>query len=158
MKLKIYCDGATSNNGYKNSVGGWAYAILDENNQLLQSNNGHIEPATNNICELTAAIKACDKANWWYNYYLHPGKYDEFEIYSDSAYLINCYTQGWWKKWIENNWINSKKEPVANQELWEELIPYFLDKRFKFYKVKGHHGDKWNEFVDKLAVEAKEKK
>jgi ribonuclease HI len=56
--------------------------------------------------------------------------------------------------------MNSKKQPVANRTLWEELIPYFCDARFKFEKVKGHNGkidenSKWNEFVDDLAVEAK---
>ena len=30
MNYKIYCDGAASNNGYENAIGGWAYVILDE--------------------------------------------------------------------------------------------------------------------------------
>lgn len=162
MKLKIYCDGATSNNGYKNSVGGWAFVILDEKEEVIIERSGKIKPATNNICELTAAIKACAQIDVMEQIY-RKNKIDEVEIYSDSAYLIQCCAQGWWRKWLENNWVNSKKEPVANQELWEQLIPRFLDNRFKFYKVKGHSNSKsqhskWNNYVDRLAVEAKEKK
>ncbi len=162
MKLKIYCDGATSNNGYKNSVGGWAFVILDEKEEIIVERSDNVKPATNNICELTAAAKACAQIDIMERYYWK-NKIDEVEIYSDSAYLINCYVQGWWKKWLENNWVNSKKEPVANQELWEQLIPHFLDSRFKFYKVKGHSNSKsqhskWNNYVDQLAVKAKEKK
>lgn len=56
-------------------------------------------------------------------------------------------------------WRNSKKEPVANRELWERLIPYFENPRFSFEKVKGHSGEKdWNDYVDRLAVEAKKTK
>ena len=35
-----------------------------------------------------------------------------------------------------------KKQPVANQDLWERLIPFFEDTRFTFEKVKGHADDK----------------
>ena len=80
---------------------------------------------------------------------------DKVEFYTDSAYIHNCYSQGWWKKWVINGWINSKKQPVANKELWELIIPLFNNKQFSFYKVKGHQGDYWNEYVDKLAVSAK---
>ena len=73
---------------------------------------------------------------------------------------MNCYQQSWGKAWLHKNWVNSKKEPVKNKELWEKLIPYFQDARFHFIKVKGHNGDKdqhsyWNERVDELAVAAR---
>lgn len=90
---------------------------------------------------------------------LTPPKEDTATIYSDSAYIINCITQKWYKKWQTNGWRNSKKEPVANRELWERLIPYFENPRFSFEKVKGHSGEKdWNDYVDRLAVEAKKTK
>ena len=36
------------------------------------------------------------------------------------------------------------------------LIPFFRDERFNFEKVTGHSGDRYNEMVDRMAVEAKE--
>ena len=74
----------------------------------------------------------------------------------NSAYCMNCYSQGWWKNWVKNGWLNSKKQPVANKVLWTYLIPYFESDIFNFYKVKGHDDDYWNNYVDRRAVEAKE--
>ena len=56
----------------------------------------------------------------------------EYIIYTDSAYLINCANQGWYLKWMTNGWMTSQKTPVANKELWEELIPTFDDIRFVY--------------------------
>ena len=143
----FYTDGATSSNGYENAQGGWAFVVIDENDELVSARSGHIENATNNICELTAIIEACTEASELNKPII---------IYSDSAYCINCYKQKWYKNWQKNGWLNSKKQPVANKELWEKLIPYFENEDYKFEKVKGHCGNRWNEFVDKLAVAAKE--
>ena len=150
---EIYTDGATSKNGFEGAVGGAAFVIL-QNGEKIADWSKKIEPATNNICEMMAIITACEEIEPMLN------EFDKVNIYSDSAYCINCYKQFWWKAWLHNNWVNSKKEPVKNKELWEKLIPYFQDARFQFIKVKGHAGNKdqhsyWNEFVDRLAVEAK---
>ena len=144
--MKIYTDGATSNNGYKGSRGGWAWVIVDNNNKIVTQGYGAGREVTNNQCELMALIEACQEAKKDDNYYT---------IYSDSAYIINCYQQKWYKKWQQNGWINSKKDPVANQDLWEMLIPYFENPKFEFIKVKGHSTDYWNNYVDRMAVNAR---
>jgi len=149
--LKVYTDGAVSNNGYENSRGGWAYVILDENDNVVRSASGHVEPATNNICELMALIEGCHAA-------VEFDREATVVVYTDSSYAQRCYKEGWWRKWLSNGWINSKKERVANIDLWRKLIPFFRGSHFTFEKCKGHSGDFWNEFVDKLAVKAKEKK
>lgn len=141
----IYTDGATSGNGYENAQGGWAWILLDENNELIERVDGHINNATNNICELTAVIDACENVD--------PDK--EYIIYSDSAYIINCYKDKWYRKWLQNGWVNSKRQPVANKELWERLIPFFENSNFYFEKVKGHANNKFNNMVDEMAVKAK---
>ena len=148
MIYKLYTDGATSKNGYEGSVGGYAWVLI-ANEKMIDYKSYHLAPATNNICEMKAIIEGCKKIKET----LEP--FDVVLVYSDSAYCINCYKQNWFRAWQVNGWKNSKKEPVANKDLWEELIEFFEDVRFKFEKVKGHNGDKWNEFVDKLAVEAK---
>lgn len=145
---KIYTDGATSNNGRDNAIGGWAYALITDDT-LICSRAGSIRPATNNICELKAILEGCRTVIPLLR------DIDSVIIYSDSAYCINCVEEKWYKKWIKNNWINSSKQPVKNKELWEQLIPFFDDPRFQWVKVKGHDGNFWNEYVDKLAVRAR---
>ena len=51
--------------------------------------------------------------------------------------------------------MNSQRKPVANRDLWEPLIDLVLargDVTFRW--VKGHSGDRMNDLVDLLAVEA----
>ena len=150
MIYEVYTDGATSGNGKANAPGGWAYVVLKDGILIAQDYGGEIG-TTNQRMELTAALNACREVE----------KMDAFaqvRIYSDSAYLVNCWKQNWWRAWQANGWKNSKKEPVANQDLWMGLIPFFekVPNRYDFIKIAGHHGVEWNEYVDKMAVRAKE--
>ena len=147
-RIKLYCDGAASNNGKENAIGGWAFAII-KNDEIVYSESGKEIGATNQMMELQAMIAGCEYIR---NHHLEDCLVD---IYSDSAYIINCFNQNWWCNWEKNDWKNSKKEPVANKELWELLIPSFKKINYTFNKVKGHDGDPSNEYVDKLAVQAR---
>ena len=73
--------------------------------------------------ELTAGLEALVIAKDFHN------RYSDLivNIYTDSAYLYNCWESGWYIKWEDNGWITSKKQPVVNKDLWEELIPYFKE-------------------------------
>ena len=55
MNYKIYCDGAASNNGYENAIGGWAYVVLDEEENIVFECAEMVKGATNNRMELYAA-------------------------------------------------------------------------------------------------------
>lgn len=145
--IEVYTDGATSNNGYANAVGGAAYVVL-ENDEVVSKSSWAFAPATNNQCEMKAIIEGCLYVKEHY-------PLQKITVYSDSAYCINCYKQKWYKKWKQNGWVNSKKEAVKNKELWEQLIPFFEDEWFDFVKVTGHAGNKYNEMVDELAVQAR---
>ena len=56
--------------------------------------------------------------------------------------------------WKKRGWKNSKKEPVANRDLWERLIAQDERHDVEWVKVKGHAGVELNEHVDGLAVGA----
>lgn len=161
--MKAYTDGAVTGNGTENAYGGWAYVIMasesdgwnnnDNDYTYITAKSGYVDKATNQICELMAVIEACK----WIEKECSTTPFFPHTIYSDSAYVINCYKQNWWKNWEMNGWRNSKKEPVANKELWEELIPYFQNPSFSFEKVKGHANNEGNNLADELAVKAKQK-
>lgn len=143
--IYIYTDGSCSGNP---GPGGSAF-IAVKNEMKIGSWVMPIPEATNNMCELIAIIEAC---KW--SKELFP--FEDVTIRTDSAYCHNCYAQKWYKNWQKNGWKNSKKEPVANKNLWQQLIPFFEDSRFAFEKVRGHTRlDDWNDAVDKLAVKAR---
>lgn len=150
MIYKIYCDGAVSNNGYENAVGGWAYVILKDEEKIAEESNFE-KYATNNRMELYSCYKGLDKLLTE----ITLKEEDKVEVYTDSAYLYNCYSQKWYLSWLKNNWLNSKKQPVANKSLWQLIIPFFENEKVDFFKVKGHNNNYWNEYVDSLAVAAK---
>ena len=96
---------------------------------------------TNNIMELTAVIEG-----------LKALKFPcEVEVYSDSAYIVNAFQQKWIEKWQKNNWKTAAKEPVKNQNLWEELIRLMKIHHVDFIKVKGHADNEYNNRCDELA-------
>jgi ribonuclease HI len=76
-------------------------------------------------------------------------------IVSDSTYVVKCFNDKWHVGWLKRGWKNSKKEPVANRDIWEPFIQLVLDrKNVQFRWVKGHSGHPMNDLVDQLAVEA----
>lgn len=150
MKFTIYCDGSTRNNGYKNAVGAWAYVVLNDKEEIIHKDCMSVKGATNQQMELIAAAEAIEYL--FNNELVVP--FDTVNVYTDSAYLHNCYTQKWYKSWQMNGWKNSKKQPVANKELWERLIQWFEMPEINFIKTRGHAGVKWNEYVDTMAQSA----
>jgi len=78
----------------------------------------------------------------------------QVNLYSDSAYLVNAFNQNWLASWQKRNWLNSKKEPVSNRDLWEELLALSQIHKIKWIKVKGHSNNQWNNRCDQLATSA----
>lgn len=141
-KVEIYTDGACSGNP---GPGGWG-AILKYRCHEKEI-SGFEENTTNNRMELTAAIEALKLLK----------SPCEVDLYSDSAYLINGFTQNWIPKWKANGWVNSKKEAVKNIELWEKLIELNEIHKISWIKVKGHSDNEYNNRCDKLATTAIER-
>jgi ribonuclease HI len=140
-KIIIYCDGACSGNQFDNNKGGWG-AVLKYKNKMGEI-YGRQRNTTNQRMELTSCIKALEQIKV---------KNIDIEIYSDSAYLINCMQQKWYEKWQKNGWRNYKKEPVENRDLWIKLLDLIAKyDNVKFNKVSGHSGIELNELADRLA-------
>ena len=136
QKVTIYTDGACSGNP---GPGGWG-AILMYNDVKKEISGGE-KNTTNNQMELTAAIEALNQLK----------VPCEVTLYSDSAYLINCFQNNWLEGWKKKNWVNSKREAVKNRDLWEELDRLSNIHKITWVKVKGHADNKYNNRCDELA-------
>ena len=73
------------------------------------------------------------------------------QLYTDSAYVMNCFRDRWHERWERRGWLNSGRQPVANRDLWERLIAETRRHEVIWNKVRGHSGDPLNERVDRLA-------
>ncbi|EEG78073.1 ribonuclease HI [Dethiobacter alkaliphilus] len=135
----IYTDGACSGNP---GPGGWG-AVLRYGSHEKEISGGD-EKTTNQRMELQAAISALELLK-------EPCK---VKLHSDSAYLVNAFKQRWFDKWQKNGWVNSKKEPVVNRDLWERLLELDRKHDIEWVKVKGHADDELNNRCDQLARDA----
>jgi ribonuclease HI len=69
---------------------------------------------------------------------------------TDSQYLVKGMTE-WIEGWQRKGWKNSKKEEVANRDLWERLLTLAEKHQIDWVWVKGHDGHPENERCDELA-------
>lgn len=148
MKIRIFTDGACSDNP---GPGGWA-AVFNTANHC-KAIKGHELSTTNNRMELMAVVKSLEKI------LKRRARPDvEYELYSDSAYVVNAINNRWVKTWEKNGWKTTKKEDVKNKDLWSQFL--LLESaiistgiKLRIIKIKGHAGNTFNEMVDQLAKE-----
>ncbi len=133
----VYTDGACIGNP---GPGGWAWACSDARFAA------GFEPATTNQrMELSAVLEALRVLG------------GRVEVVSDSTYVVNAFRDRWWAGWRARGWRNTKGQPVANQDLWKDLVAIVVDERpglVRFRWVKGHGSDPLNNLVDRLANDA----
>jgi len=135
--VTVYTDGACSGNP---GPGGWAWAVAPEG---MPSASGGDPRTTNQRMEITAVLQAVQAL---------PGP---LHVMSDSTYVVNCFRDRWWVNWQRNGWRNSKRQPVANRDLWEPLVDLVNQRGdVTFGWVKGHGSDPMNNLVDQMAVAA----
>jgi ribonuclease HI len=141
-----YTDGASTGS---RGPGGYGAVLMWKGKTREVS--GSEQDTTNLRMELTAACIALEAID---NEHL-------VTVYSDSSYLVNCMKRGWYKRWRENGWLNHRKAPVANRDLWERLLEATQrHQEVQWRKVKGHSKTggphkSGNDRADELAVGAK---
>lgn len=134
--ITLYTDGACSGNP---GAGGWACVLLyGENKKFL---SGGEKLTTNNRMELTAVIQGLKALKEPCN----------VSVYSDSAYIINSFNNGWIDNWLKNGWKTVDKKEVLNKDLWQELLNLSDIHKITWNKVKGHASDELNNKCDELA-------
>ena len=137
--VTVYTDGACSGNP---GPGGWAAIIIENGAERVVS--GAEPRTTNQRMELMAAIEGLAAI---------PGR-RRVHVYTDSAYVMNCFEQRWWVRWETNGWLGAGKKAVTNRDLWERLLAQVRRHDVVWHKVRGHSGDVMNDRVDTLAREA----
>lgn len=163
LLMKIYTDGASSNNQSENRTGGYAGIVYVKQlsaNKIFEPREvfGGSIGATNNQMELKAILESINT--------IKPSISPKarVEIYTDSRYCINIWKKSsapgtpYIENWKKNGWKNSKKKPVENQgyiTAIDDILSRFP--QVEFLHVKGHakKGTKeycqFNDYVDRLA-------
>ncbi len=146
-QVVLFTDGSSRGNPGK---GGWgAVMIYPDSHGVLRVDElgGREDMTTNNRMEISAAALGLMHIDGFYENLSDVS----FVIYIDSAYVVNGATK-WIHGWRKNNWISSTKEPVKNQDLWEQLAIAIEGKKIEWRLVPGHAGVPGNERCDVIAT------
>jgi len=135
--VDIYTDGACSGNP---GAGGYCAILIYNGVEKVVS--GSEEQTTNNRMELLAVIKGLEALK----------EKCKVNLYSDSAYVVDAFLQGWVDSWQANNWRTANKKEVKNPDLWKKLLSLTDMHVVTFIKVKGHSDNEYNNRCDKIAV------
>lgn len=108
------------------------------------------QPETNNVAELTAAIKAVEFAI--------EQKLKSVTLFADSNYVVEGNNK-YLNSWINNNWCRADGQPLRNLDLWKRwhncvIKLNDLNIKLKVKKVRGHSGDLGNDSADIAASAA----
>lgn len=134
MRIQCWTDGSSRHNGKPDCTAGWAAALMLGKKTYIRY--GHLSaPSSNNRGEIAGVLfillKFKDRKDF------------EFEIYSDSQYVVKSIND--WR----HKWKNSNYEGIKNADL---LIPLFESweehGHSRIAWVKGHAGTRGNEIAD----------
>jgi ribonuclease HI len=139
MKIELYADG--SGNTFDSDGGyGWRLVVDDV---LVQEGNGYLPKATNNVAELTAAVKGLEAVE----IYLSSIKKEDNEytvtLVSDSQ-LVLGYANGTYKC-----------KAFHLTTLFIQLQKVYKGLKATTRWVKGHSGNEHNDGCDRLASQAR---
>ncbi len=143
--IELWTDGACSGNP---GPGGWAAVLVAREPGGAVAKQVELaggDPATtNNRMELQAVISGLASLE----------RPTELSVHIDSTYVMNAIVKRWYVGWQARGWKTAAKQPVKNQDLWEQLLALVETHTITWHKVKGHAGVALNERCDELAVAA----
>lgn len=148
MNLELWTDGSCNNNSKheNHGIGGWSFLII-EDGRIVYEDLGYKQKQTSSRMEQWAVIKGLEKIAELYSE-------DKIKVLvrSDSSYVVNCFLERWYMRWIETEWYG-----IKNEDLWKKMLKIYNHKRLRvaFKHVKGHAGIEHNERADYLAGEAR---
>lgn len=169
--FKIFSDGSSFNNGYKNpDLPQFAACgiIITLNEKIIYRGKKGFDDQTISYAELKGAILGLDKlAEIISTQGDKINKPYRVELYSDSQFVVKGKEE-WMHNWLESVedwrtgiWINSQGKEVGQLDLWKELKGNYLDSDdfdITFIHIKGHSKgesfeQKMNNECDKIAGE-----
>lgn len=134
--ITCYTDGSYSRD---TDTGGFCTYLECDGKSVIIS--GHEQHTTVNRMEIRAVLEALKSIQMK----------SMFIIHSDSMYVVNSINNNWIYKWIANGWRTVTGTPVANKDLWLQILELIQYHQVKMIWVKGHSGILGNELCDEVA-------
>ena len=148
--LNIYTDGSSFSGPRRGGMGIRFITVEGLGNEVIRNFEipGY-KGATNNQMELYACVAALREARDCFDL----STVNSIEIFTDSQYVSENYKSAMFN-WSGNGWRNRDGRPIANADIWKDLVKLIKKVqplRVNVHWVKGHGKDEHNRAVDKLA-------
>jgi ribonuclease HI len=143
MLIEVYSDG--SGNTF-DSDGGYGWRLVVDG-VLTSEGNGYLPRATNNVAELTAAIKGLDAAAAYINSAAFQSATPPKVVLVSDSQLVLGYANG-----------SYQCKALHLTSLYISLRKVYGSLKADTRWVRGHSGDEHNEGCDKLAKAGRESK
>lgn len=133
----IYTDG-----GWRRTknVGAWGCLVINPaKNRAIKSAEA-VRDTTNNRMELMAVVKGLEILKT-------PGR--RVHLISDSQYTINSCSK-WLPGWKSNGWAKNTPSELKNVDILKMIDALINKHTIKFSWVRGHSGDRGNDYVDNI--------
>ena len=148
--MRVFTDGACSNNGRPGAKAGYAIWFPDHPSLSESARIPSGQAQTNQRAELSAIARAAVILD-------EKGYHDvDVILYTDSDYSISCLTK-WLPGWVARGWKTSSGTDVLHRDLIEETTRRLSKlKSHRFVHVRAHTGgtddlSKNNDVVDRMA-------
>jgi ribonuclease HI len=135
MKIEVYSDGSGTT---AKTPGGYGFVVVLDGVKAYEG-SGHLEFATNNDCELAAALEGLDSLH----YHFDPEELVDVCLVSDSEIILG---------WASGERAFKQEEKILKYQQLRNLMTEF---KVKIRWVPGHSGQEFNERCDKLANAAR---
>lgn len=150
MPIRVFTDGACSNNGRPGAKAGYAVWFPDHRDLSYSQRIPPTESQTNQraeMCAIRQAVRILEQKG-----FLN----EDIVIYTDSEYSMNCLTK-WITGWISRGWKTAEGKDVLHRDVIEETSGKLAKfKSYRFHHVRAHTGggddiSQNNDVVDRMA-------
>ena len=135
---KIYADGSFVSETKKSGYGGFTEEPDGKQDIFFQS----FDEGSSNLIELLAITEGLQRLS----------SVKEIQVNTDSRYVIRGLIQ-WCHFWKYNNWQTAYGRDVRYTKHWQQAFSLCENKLIEFKWIKGHSGNKKQDFCHQLAKE-----
>lgn len=164
IRIHLYTDGSCD----KERIGGWAFVVTEGNDPtspVVHMDCDSAVDTTISRMELQAVINGLLSCRTMYTTIGAPPPINpkvHIDVFSDSAYVVNCFKDRWYRSWLANNWVSSSG-PVKNVDLWKKLLYLANDMigegfSIEWTHIRGHQDTHWNNVCDVNAGRSRKKR
>lgn len=134
-EVNIYVKSSIKSTRKRDGYIAYVLELITDKKPVTLSGFEKVEQMTSNQSELVAITQALKRML----------KKCVLTIYTDSTYIGAAIENKWIDEWQKKNWLNAKGEPIANAEIWQNLLKLLEGHQYSIVLDFKHEYASWME-------------